>query len=134
MTKTLDLAAQFNLEAPVQAMSFSENGFWLAATARNESTVVVFDLRKDGAAAIAKRLEIGGPATYLAWDYTGQFLAVAGTTGVAVHQYDKSSKSWSECFKKSVPAIAVRWGEEGRQLLSINRDGVVTVFGTADSE
>jgi pre-mRNA-processing factor 19 len=128
MTKTLDLAAQFSLGAPIQALAFSENGFWLAATAKGQTTVTIFDLRKEGDAATAKVLEVGGAVQSLSWDYTGQFLAAAGGSGITVQQYTKSSKSWSEPFRSSVPAISAQWGPDGRQLVSVNRDGVISVF------
>ena len=60
MTNTGEEAAAFSLGAPVQAIAFSENGFWFAATAKGQTTVTVFDLRKQGDAAQAKVLDIGG--------------------------------------------------------------------------
>lgn len=132
MTKTLEQAAEFDLGAPVQALTFSENGFWLAGTAKGQTTVTVFDLRKEGAAATAKVLETGGSVQSLSWDYTGQFLATGGPSGVTVQQYAKSSKAWSEPFRGSTPAVAVRWGQFGRQLVSANGEGVVTVFGVKE--
>lgn len=129
MTKTLEQAAIFKLGAPVQALSFSENGYWLAATAKGQTSVTIFDLRKEGDAATAKVLETGGSVQSLAWDYTGQFLATGGGSGVTVQHYAKSSKKWSEPFRNSSPAVAVRWGEEGKQLVTVNDGGVVSVFG-----
>lgn len=129
MTKTLEQAAEFDLGAPVQSLTFSENGFWLAGTAKGTTSVTIFDLRKEGAAATVKVLETGGSVESLAWDYTGQFLATGGPSGVTVQQYLKSPKTWSEPFRSSVAAKAVRWGENGRKLVSVNAEGVVTVFG-----
>lgn len=129
MTKTLEQAAEFDIGAPVQALVFSENGFWLAGTAKGQTTVTIFDLRKEGAAATAKVLETGGSVQSLSWDYTGQFLATGGPSGSTVQQYLKSSKSWSEPFRSSVPAVAVSWGPSGQKLVSVNGEGVVTVFG-----
>jgi len=129
MTKTLEQAAEFDIGAPVQALKFSENGFWLAGAAKGTTNVTIFDLRKEGPAATVKVLETGGSVQSLSWDFTGQFLATAGPSGVTVQQYAKSSKKWSEPFRNSVPAVAVQWGELGRKLVSANSDGVVTVFG-----
>ncbi|KAH7361515.1 cell cycle control protein cwf8 [Plectosphaerella cucumerina] len=129
MTATLEPAVTFSLGAPIQALAFSENGYWVAATAKGQSSVTVFDLRKEGDAAVAKVLETGGAVSGLSWDYTGQFLATAGGSGVTVQQFTKSSKSWSEPFRSSVGAVAVRWGEEAKQLVSVNAEGVVSVFG-----
>jgi len=132
MTKTLEQAAVFSLGAPVQALVFSENGFWFAATAKGQTTVTVFDLRKEGDAARAKVLEIGGSVQSLSWDYTGQFLATAGASGVTVQQYTKSSKAWSEPLRSSVASSGVRWGGEGKKLVVVNVDGVVTVLAAKE--
>lgn len=129
VTKTLELAAEYDIGAPVQALTFSENGFWLAGTAKGQTSVTVFDLRKDGEAATVKILETGGSVQTLAWDYTGQFLATGGPSGLTVQQYIKSSKKWSEPFRNSTPAVAVCWAQNGKKLVSLNGEGVVTVFG-----
>lgn len=132
MTKNLEQAAVFKLGAPVQALTFSENGFWLAATAKGQTTVTIFDLRKEGDAATAKVLETGGSVQSLAWDYTGQYLATGGPSGVTVQQYTKSSKKWSEPFRNSTAVVGVRWGESARKLVAVNDNGVVSVFGVKE--
>ncbi|KAF4983352.1 hypothetical protein FZEAL_1204 [Fusarium zealandicum] len=129
MTNTLEQAAVFSLGAPIQALAFSENGYWFAATAKGQTMVTIFDLRKEGDAAVAKVLETGGPVQSLAWDYSGQFLASGGSSGVTVHQYAKSSKKWSEPLKNATPAVAVRWGESAKQLVTVNGEGVVSILG-----
>ncbi|GAB0132389.1 hypothetical protein EsDP_00000827 [Epichloe bromicola] len=132
MTKNLEQAAIFKLGAPVQALTFSENGFWLAATAKGQTTVTIFDLRKEGDAATAKVLETGGSVQSLAWDYTGQYLATGGPSGVTVQQYIKSSRKWSEPFRNSTAVVGVRWGESARKLVAVNENGVVSVFGVKE--
>ncbi|KAK7427241.1 hypothetical protein QQZ08_006177 [Neonectria magnoliae] len=132
MTKTLEQAAVFKLGAPVQALAFSENGFWFAATAKGQTMVTIFDLRKEGDAAVAKVLETGGPVQSLAWDYSSQFLATGGASGVTVHQYTKSSKKWTEPLRNATPAIAVRWGESGKKLVTVNGEGVVSILGAKE--
>jgi pre-mRNA-processing factor 19 len=129
MTKTGEEAASFSLGAPIQALAFSENGFWLAATAKGQTTVTIFDLRKEGEAAAVKVLDAGGAVNTLAWDYSAQFLATGGPAGVTVQQYLKGSKAWSEPLRSAVPAVAVRWGKEAKILVAVNADGVVTVLG-----
>ena len=131
MTSTGEQAAAFSLGAPVQTVVFSENGFFFAATAKGQSTVTIFDLRKEGEAARTKVLELGGAVQSLAWDYTGQFLATAGPGGVTVQQYTKSSKSWSEPLKTAAVSgvNCVRWGTHARKLLLVGSGGVVTVLG-----
>jgi pre-mRNA-processing factor 19 len=132
MTKTLEQAAVFKLGAPVQALAFSENGYWFAATAKGQSMVTIFDLRKEGDAAIAKVLETGGPVRALSWDYSSQFLATGGPSGVTVHQYTKSSKKWDEPLRNATPAVAVQWGESGKSLVTVNEEGVVSVLGAKE--
>ena len=77
--KTGQHAATFDLGGPVQDLVFSENGIWFAAVVTGSNSVVIFDLRKEGEAAKAKVLEIGGQVDTIKWDYTGQFLAAART-------------------------------------------------------
>lgn len=131
MTKTLDQAATFSLGAPVQSIVFSENGYWLAATAKGQTTVTIFDLRKEGSDATAKVLETGGAVSSLAWDYSGQFLATSGVSGITVQHYAKSAKKWSEPFRGSQPAVAIRWGAEARSLVTVNDEGVVSVLAAS---
>ncbi|KAK1831442.1 hypothetical protein QBC39DRAFT_283111 [Podospora conica] len=121
-------ATAFTLGSPVQAIVFSENGFWFAAAGKGQSTVTIFDLRKEGAAAQVKELQTG-EAQSLSWDYTGQFLATVGATGVTVQQYLKSSKAWSEPLRTSVPGVALRWGAEAKTLVTVGKEGVVSVLG-----
>ena len=126
-TSTGEEATSFTLGSPVQVITFSENGFWFAASGKGQSTVSIFDLRKDGAAALAKELQTGD-AQSLSWDYSGQFLATAGSTGITVQQYLKSSKAWSEPLRVAVPGVAVRWGEEAKSLMTVNQNGVISVL------
>ncbi|KAI0976466.1 WD40-repeat-containing domain protein [Xylaria arbuscula] len=134
MTSTGEEAAAFPLGAPVQAIVFSENGFWFAATAKGQTTVTVFDLRKQGDAAVAKTLDIGSAVQHLAWDYSQQFLATAGPAGVTVQQYSKSAKSWSEPLRTAVNnAVDVAWGPNAGNLLVVNNEGVISVLGPSES-
>lgn len=133
LTKTGEEAATFSLGAPIEALVFSENGYWIAATAKGQTTVTVFDLRKEGDAAVAKVLDIGSSVQSLAWDYTGQFLATAGPSGVTVQQYSKGRKSWSEVLQSATPAVAVAWGEEAKKLVTANGEGVVSVLAAPDA-
>lgn len=121
-------ATAFTLGSPVQAIVFSENGFWFAASGKGQSTVTIFDLRKEGAAAQVKELQTGD-AQSLSWDYTGQFLATVGATGVTVQQYLKTSKAWSEPLRTSAPGVAVKWGAEAKMLVTVGKEGVVSVLG-----
>lgn len=128
-TKTGEAAANFDLGGPVQDLSFSENGIWFAAVAKDSMSITVFDLRKEGKAAEAKVLEIGGTVVSTRWDYTGQFLAASGPNGLTISHYNKSSKSWSDVISVAVPATAVQWGPQAETLVTVNGDGIVTVLG-----
>ncbi|GAP88916.1 putative cell cycle control protein [Rosellinia necatrix] len=130
MTSTGEEAAAFSLGAPIQAIVFSENGFWFAATAKGQTTVTIFDLRKQGDAAQAKVLDIGSVVQRLAWDYSQQFLATVGQAGVTVQQYNKGSKSWSEPLRAAVSnAVGVAWGPNAGKLLVVNSEGIISVLG-----
>jgi pre-mRNA-processing factor 19 len=128
-TKTGENAASFDLDGPVQDLIFSENGIWFAAVAKGSNSVVIFDLRKEGKAAEAKVLEIGGQVDSIQWDFTGQYLAASGPRGLTITQYTKSTKSWSDVISTAVPATAVRWGSDAKTLVTVNSDGIITVLG-----
>ena len=127
--KTGESAANFDLGGPVQSLAFSENGYWFAAVAKGSMSVVIFDLRKEGSAARAEVLEIGGQVESNQCDYTGQYLAASGPRGLTISQYTKASKSWSDVISTAVPATAIKWGPLAKTLITVNSDGVVTVLG-----
>lgn len=119
-------AASFDLSSSIQDLTFSENGTWLAAASKGSTTVSIWDLRKS---TQIKLLEVGGQITRVRWDYTGQFLAIAGPTGLAVQQYSKSMKEWSEVLRSAVPAVALEWGSRAQSLVSLGPDGGMTILG-----
>ncbi|KAL9587428.1 MAG: hypothetical protein Q9212_000243 [Teloschistes hypoglaucus] len=96
--KSATNAANFESNGPIRAISFSENGTWLASAAKNSTSVSIWDLRK---AAVVHALDIASPISALCWDYTGQFLAIAGPSGLIVQHYSKSTKEWSEPLKNA---------------------------------
>ncbi|KAI9794896.1 MAG: hypothetical protein M1833_007343 [Piccolia ochrophora] len=119
-------AANFETSAgSVKSFSFSENGTWLAAVNEGSTSISIWDLRK---AAEIKTLEVGSHVERVQWDYTGQFLAAAGSSGVIVQSYSKSTKLWSETLRSAVQASAIQWGELGQQLVSVSMDGIVHVL------
>lgn len=126
--KTGSNAANFDESGPIQALSFSENGTWLAAVVKGSTSVSIWDLRKSSQIKI---VDTGGPVGSVRWDYTGQFLATAGPSGLTVQQYSKSSKEWSEPFRSSVAAVSLDWGSSAQNLVSLSEEGVVTVFGSS---
>ncbi|KAI9718397.1 MAG: hypothetical protein M1812_004118 [Candelaria pacifica] len=120
------IAASFDSTGPVQSLSFSENGTWLAAAANGQSTITIWDLRK---AAQTKVLDVGNNVESVRWDYTGQFLVSTGPSGTAVQQYSKSTKAWTEVLQIAVPAVAVQWGPRARTIVAVSAGGVVNVLG-----
>ncbi|KAI4144901.1 MAG: hypothetical protein L6R39_003990 [Caloplaca ligustica] len=125
--KTGTNAANFDSTGPIAAVSFSENGTWLATAAKGSTGVSIWDLRK---AAVVHTIDIASPISAVRWDYTAQFLAVAGPSGLVVQQYSKSTKEWSEPLKHAVPAVAVEWGFNARSLLCLDTDGSITTLKT----
>ena len=127
-TESSEAAAEFDAGGPVQAIAFSENGTWLAAAVQGQTSVGIWDLRKQ---EVIKVLEIGSAVEGLDWDYTGQFLAVAGPGCVAVEQYSKATKGWSEPFWRAVAAKAVQWGPNGYSLIALTAEGALTMLAAA---
>lgn len=130
LSTTGALAASFDCGGPIQALKFSENGTWFAAVAKSSTSVVIYDLRKEGQAARVKELDTGGIISAISWDYTGSFLATAGPSGITVQQYTKSSKTWSVTLTSATPAAAVEWGEKAQSLVSVNEAGEVSLLKT----
>lgn len=129
--KTSENAANFESifgQSPVQTVSFSENGTWLASAVKGQNSVSVWDLRK---AAEIKTIDLGTAVTGVSWDYTGQFLAACGQGFVAVEHYSKGSKSWSEPFRKAVNAVDVKWGSKAQSLIALTVEGAVSVMSSS---
>jgi pre-mRNA-processing factor 19 len=119
-------AANFDGNGAIQALAFSENGTWLAVVVKGSTSVSIWDLRKS---AQLKVLDIGSPIASVVWDYTGQFLVVAGPSGLSVQQYSKSTKDWSEPLRSAIPAVAVAWGAQAQSLISLSAEGIITLLG-----
>ncbi|KAI5250413.1 cell cycle control protein [Aureobasidium subglaciale] len=125
--KTSENVANFDstfAQSPLQAVSFSENGTWLASAVQGQTSVSVWDLRK---MAEIKTIDLGTAVTGVSWDYTGQYLAACGQGFVAVEHYSKSSKSWSEPFRKALNAVDIKWGSKAQSLVALATDGSVSV-------
>ncbi|KAA8904814.1 WD40-repeat-containing domain protein [Sphaerosporella brunnea] len=114
--------------APVSSLSFSENGYWLAVALQGQSIAEIWDLRKQ---AVTKSLDIGSRVDHVAWDYSGQFLAASGPSGISVQHYAKATKSWSEPLQAAVPSVATAWGSKGSSLVSANYEGAITVMASS---
>lgn len=130
LVKSGEFAAGFDCDGPIKTISFSENGIWFSTAIKGSNSVTTFDLRKQGEAAEVRTIDTGSPVESIKWDYTGQFLAIAGPSGVTIQQYTKASKQWSEPKRSAVPATAAAWGTKGHSLALVNSDGVITVLGS----
>ncbi|KAF2490084.1 Prp19-domain-containing protein [Lophium mytilinum] len=119
-------AASFDAGGVPNSLSFSENGTWLAWSVKGQTSVTIFDLRK---MQTIKVLDVGSPVESVHWDYTGQFVAVAGPGCVSVQQYSKSSKSWSEPFRKAIPAKDLQWGPDASSLVVLTPEGAISILG-----
>ena len=124
-TKTGSNAAVFDESGPIQALSFSENGTWLAAVVTGGSTAAIWDLRKSTQLHV---LDFGGRIDCIKWDYTGQYLAGAGPGGVTVQHYDKASKSWSQPLMKAVSGTALEWGSNAKSLVLLTAEGTISIL------
>jgi pre-mRNA-processing factor 19 len=120
-------AANFDEQGPIQALAFSENGIWLAAVCQGSTNISIWDLRKSEQINV---LTAGSEIERIRWDYTGQFLAIASRSGLAVQQYSKSTKEWTEPLRNATPALAVEWGAKAHQLVSLGLDGTLTILGS----
>ncbi|MCJ1308959.1 hypothetical protein MMC25_002614 [Agyrium rufum] len=117
-TASLEFAASFDAPGPVQNLAFSENGTWLASVSKNDTSIAIWDLRK---MAHLKTLDVGSAISSIQWDYTGQFLAIAGPGGIIVMQYSKSSKEWSEPLRNGMAAKDIAWGEKAGSLIALSK-------------
>ncbi|KAI9733355.1 MAG: hypothetical protein M1834_003439 [Cirrosporium novae-zelandiae] len=122
-------AANFQMAGHIQTLSFSENGTWLAAAVKGESNVSIWDLRK---AEKTKILDIGNGVEQIEWDYSGQFLAVAGPSGLVVKWYSKVSKEWLEPLRTGVPSVALKWGLKARSLVSMDNNGSLSILASKE--
>ena len=111
--------------APVQTLSFSENGTWLASAHQGQTTITILDLRKTN---VLKTIDIGTPVEGLSWDYTGQFLAGCGPGGIVISQYMKSSKSWTEPLRKALDAKDSKWGAKAKSMVVLTSDGSLNIL------
>ena len=120
--KTGNSAAEFDAPGPIQSLAFSENGTWLASVSKGDSGIAIWDLRKMGQ---VKTLETGGAVSHVRWDYTGQYLAAASSSGITVFQYSKASKDWSEPLKAAVSSVAIEWSPKAKSLLTLSPKGAL---------
>lgn len=120
------LATFQGLTGKVTSLSFSENGYYLAAASDN-SMVKLFDLRKPDAAAFHTiELEAENKVNSVCFDYSGSFLAIA-SKDVRVY----TAKKWEhvKTFEQHSKAVnAVAFGPLARSIYSAGADRKLKVF------
>lgn len=76
------LAKIDGVEGAVRGLSFNENGYWAAVAC--DSGVQIWDLRHVTLTATLQPFD--SPATTIAWDFSGKFLACGGPGAVKVYE------------------------------------------------
>jgi pre-mRNA-processing factor 19 len=121
--KTGQMATIIETEGPIQSLGFSENGTWLASASQGSTSVTIWHLAKTPPAKL-REIEFGAAVSDIAWDYTGQYLAIVGGGSIAVHSYQKSGKKWSELIQKAMQCRKVAWDPQGQHLLVDSEKGI----------
>eukprot|EP01087_Luapelamoeba_hula_P013721 TRINITY_DN3941_c0_g1_i1.p1 TRINITY_DN3941_c0_g1~~TRINITY_DN3941_c0_g1_i1.p1 ORF type:complete len:417 (+),score=74.61 TRINITY_DN3941_c0_g1_i1:1008-2258(+) len=129
--KTTRNVAQFEGHtAPVTDICFSENGFYMASTA-DDNTVRLWDLRK---LKVFQTFDFqegsGGPArcSALAFDYSGSYLAVAGASMVRVYGFGVGGPAGTQLdpltqlTDHTAAVTDVAFGAHARTLVSTSMD------------
>ena len=100
----------------VNTLSFSENGYHLLAP-DSTSSVAIWDLRKP---KITHSISLGDSfkTNRVLYDYSAQFLGVAGNEGVRVYAH----KSWEELtrFEEGGEVVDLAYGEQGREIWGVS--------------
>ena len=112
----------FEFQSPIQALSFSENGSWLAVATQGSSTVEIVTLTKMNT---VHRLDFGSAVNTIEWDYTGQYLAAGGGGFVGVQVYDKGAKTWSYPLTKALGVTKLHWGPSAKGLVVMTTQGSI---------
>merc|ERR1712151_149884 len=107
-------------EGEVEALSFSENGYYLA-TASRDGTVKLWDLRKPLNIQTLKVSD--GPVNSVSFDSTGQYLSV-GASAVQVYNFETKSTlaSTVELKDHTASVMGVCLGTNARTLYSVSMD------------
>ncbi|KAI0762725.1 nuclear matrix protein NMP200 [Fomes fomentarius] len=110
----------------VNTLSFSENGYHLAAP-DSLSSVAVWDLRKP---KVAKSIALGDSfkVNKVVYDYSANFLGIAGNEGLRIVAH----KSWEELarFEEGGEVSDVVFGAEGKEVWGVT-GREVRIWGTA---
>ena len=116
--------------APIAALSFSENGYYLAAAAKGTNIVQVWDLRK---LSVAGSIDLGADAqvSSIKFDPSAQFLAVVGTDARVY-----ANKSWALLYTfdgNTAEITSADWDSRDGSLVTASLDRTLRVLGKADA-
>ena len=115
--------------ADVTSLSFSENGYYLAAASSSDPTVNIFDLRKL-AIQSSWKLPSENTISEVRFDPSAQFLSVAGTD---LRVY--ANKTWDELLKFEDNAgvlTGARFGKLGAEIVVSGMDRTLRVLGAEE--
>merc|ERR1712217_821283 len=112
-------------EADVTALSFSNNGYYLA-TASKDGSVKLWDLRKPLNIQTLKITD--GPVNSVRFDSTGQYLAVGANT-VQVYNFETKSSlaATTELTDHQGAVRGVCFGQHARSVASVSMDRTLKI-------
>merc|ERR1712187_748753 len=114
-------------EGEIEAVSFSENGYYLASASR-DGTVKLWDLRKPLNIQTLK-ISDNGPVNSVRFDSTGQYLAV-GAASVPVYNFETKSQLGAtiELSDHEAAVMGVCLGTNARTLASVSMDRTLKFY------
>ncbi|CAI0383122.1 unnamed protein product [Linum tenue] len=142
IVKIWDVKSQANVAkfdghvGPVTAISFSENGYFLATAAHD--SVKLWDLRKLKNFRSLNLYDADTPTNSVVFDHSGSYLGVAGSD-IRVFQVASVKADWN-CVK-TLPdlsgtgrATCVRFGPDAKYLAVGSMDRNLRIFGMPDED
>jgi len=112
-------------EGTVQTLSFSGNGYYLAS-ASDDGVVKLWDLRKP---LNIQTLKVDGPVHAVAFDATGQYLAVGSKTVQVFNFATKTTLTEAAAFKEHTDSVTgLCWGPNAKTLASVSMDTSLRIY------
>jgi len=128
--KTQKNAATFTGHAgDVVAVSFSENGYYMASASPADNVVMLWDLRKQKTVQTISDLPKNFAVAQAKFDYSGSYLAVSGTEEVRVYMGKTFNHIATLKGHKDV-VTDVQWGADAQFLASVSLDRHLKIWGS----